>query len=174
MRAREGDTAAYNALVTAHRDMAFRVAYLVTGSAADAEDAAQEALVKAFQKIRRYDPARPFRPWLMKIVGNEARNHRRAAGRRLHYETRAAGLRDAVSEPVHPETGGTRADLDARLLAAVNHLPEKERLVVGLRYFLELSEKETAIAAGIPKGTVKSRLSRALGRLKEELGDLDG
>ena len=173
MRAREGDTAAYNALVSAHRDTAFRVAYLVTGSTADAEDAAQEALVKAFQKIRRYDPAKPFRPWLMKIVGNEARNHRRAAGRRLHYEMRAAGLRDAVSEPVHPETGGTRAELDTRLLNAVNGLPDKERLVVGLRYFMELSERESAAVAGIPTGTVKSRLSRALSRLREELGDLN-
>lgn len=173
VRARQGDHDAYNDLVSSHREVAFRVAYLVTGSAADAEDAIQEALVKAYQKLRRYDPDRPFRPWLLKIVGNEARNRRRAEGRRAYYETRAATRRDAVSEPVHPETAGERMDIDTRLLAAVNRLPERERLIVGLRYFLELTVEETATAAGIPKGTVKSRLFRALGRLREKLGDFD-
>lgn len=147
---------------------------MVTGAAADAEDATQDALVKAFRQLHRYDPARPFRPWLLRIVGNEARNRRRSEGRRLQYEMRAAARRDAVAEPVHPETAGARVDLDARLLAAVNRLPDKERLVVGLRYFLELSEKETAVAVGIPRGTVKSRLARGLGRLRNELGDLHG
>lgn len=145
---------------------------MVTGSAADAEDATQDALVKAFRRMHRYDSTRPFRPWLLRIVGNEARNRRRSEGRRLYYEVRAGSQPDAITEPVHPETAGDRVDLDARLLAAVNSLPDKERLIVGLRYFLELSERETAIAAGIPRGTVKSRLARGLGRLREELGDL--
>jgi len=146
---------------------------MVTGTAADAEDATQDALVKAYQQIHRYDSGRPFRPWLLRIVGNEARNRRRSEGRRMHYEMRAAAQRDAIAEPLHPETAGDRADLDSKLLAAVNRLPDKERLIVGLRYFLELSEKETAVAAGIPRGTVKSRLARGLGRLRTDLGDFD-
>jgi RNA polymerase sigma-70 factor (ECF subfamily) len=160
-------------LVERHRDLAFRVAYLVTGSAADAEDAAQEGFVKAYTQIRRFKPGSPFRPWLLKIVGNEARNRRRSEGRRLAHELRAASRADPSSEAPRPDTEAERSDIDTRLLAAVNRLPTKERLVVGLRYFLELSEAETATVAGVPRGTVKSRVSRALGRLRSELEDLD-
>lgn len=81
-RAREGDGDAYAELVEPHQEIAFRVAYVVTGIAADAEDATQEALVKAYRMIHRFDSVRPFRPWLLKIVGNEARNRRRSEGRR--------------------------------------------------------------------------------------------
>lgn len=173
MRAGRGDHAAYSALVEAHRDIAFRVAYLVTGAAADAEDATQDAFVKAFRQIRRFDSNRPFRPWLLRIVGNEARNRRRSEVRRLNYEVAASGRSEAGPPSEHPETAALRADIDRQLLAAVNRLPEKERLVVGLRYFLDLSGKEAAVAVGVPVGTIKSRLNRALQRLREEIGDLD-
>lgn len=129
--------------------------------------------MKALGQIHRYNPDRPFRPWLLKIVGNEARNRKRSEGRRLHYEMRAAARRDIPPASDHPDEVAARTDSDAALLAAVNRLPEKERLVVGLRYFLDLSEKETARAAAIPLGTVKSRLSRAMRRLRQDLGDLD-
>ena len=103
MRAGRGDHAAYSALVEAHRDIAFRVAYLVTGAAADAEDATQDAFVKAFRQIRRFDPDRPFRPWLLRIVGNEARNRRRSEARRLNYEVAASHRSEAGPPSVHPE-----------------------------------------------------------------------
>ena len=173
MRAGRGDHAAYSALVEAHRDIAFRVAYLVTGTAADAEDAAQDAFVKAFRQIRRFDPSRPFRPWLLRIVGNEARNRRRSKARRFNYEVAASGRSEAGPPSELPESAALRADIDRQILAAVNRLPEKERLVVGLKYFLELSGKEAAFSLGVPVGTVKSRLNRALQRLREEIGDLD-
>lgn len=169
-RARAGDGDAYAALVEPHQEIAFRVAYLVTGAAADAEDATQEALVKAYRMIHRFNSDRPFRPWLLKIVGNEARNRRRSEGRRAVYESRVAGRRHAG--PDSPETVAARIDTDERLLDAVNRLPEKERVVIGLRYFLDLSEAEAAKAVGIPRGTVKSRLARGLDRLRGELGDL--
>ena len=149
------------------------MAYLVTGTAAEAEDAAQDGFVKAYLHIRRYRPGAPFRPWLLKIIGNEARNRKRSEGRRAIYETRVGSHRDAATPPVDPEAAAERFDMDRRLVDAVNRLPEKERLVIGLRYFLELSEEETAEAAGIPRGTVKSRVSRALGRLRSEIGELD-
>ena len=151
-----------------HRHTAFRVAYLITGSEAEAEDATQDAVMKAYDKMSRFDSTRPFRPWLLKIVGNEARNRLRAAGRRRHYELALAGLRDVSEDPSDRSVGQDAAE---RLLDAVNRLPEKERIVVGLKYFLELSENEVAKAAGIPRGTVKSRTSRALRRLRDELGD---
>src|SRR5215467_15407759 len=91
-RARRGHAGAYDEIVKRHTDMAFRTAYLVTGSAADAEEAVQDAFVKAHRALGRFRPDAPLRPWLLRIVGNEARNRRRAAGRRATIELRAARL----------------------------------------------------------------------------------
>jgi len=168
-RARDGDQAAYARLVAIHQQLAFRVAYLVTGSATEAEDAAQEGFVKAYVSLHRFDPRRPFRPWLLTIVANEARNRRRSSGRRLAYEARSIRLAPAVPD-LNPEQEAEAAETRRALLDAVNRLPDGERLVVGLRYFLQLSEAETAAAAGIPKGTVKSRLWRAMEHLRTDLG----
>ncbi len=168
-RARAGDHAAYSDLVAIHQQVAFRVAYLVTGSAAEAEDAAQEGFVKAYLALHRFDLQRSFRPWLLTIVANEARNRRRSAGRRLAYEARAVRLAPSVPERT-PEQEAEAAETRRALLDAVNRLPDSERLVVGLRYFLQLSEAETAAVVGIAKGTVKSRLWRAMEHLRTDLG----
>src|SRR5689334_3797498 len=87
-RARRGMAAAFDELVKRYADMAFRTAYLVTGSAADAEDAVQDAFVKAHRALSSFRRDAPFRPWLLRIVGNEARNRRRSAGRRAMLELR--------------------------------------------------------------------------------------
>jgi RNA polymerase sigma factor (sigma-70 family) len=165
-RAREGDAVAYGALVRAHQDIAFRVAYLAGGSAAEAEDAAQEALVKAWRALPRFRAGAPFRPWLLAIVANEARNRRRAAGRRTRLALRAVD--EAAREPPAPSPeatalAGARRD---ELLAALGALDERDRAVLTCRYLLELSEAETAAALGCRRGTVKSRTSRALERLR--------
>ena len=152
-----------------HQGIAVRVAYLVAGDRGDAEDAAQEAFVKAYRALGRFRAGAPFRPWLLRIVANEARNRRRGTGRRTQYELRAAHTEpsgDAAPSPEAHVLGGERRDA---LLAAVNGLREEERLVVACRYFLDLSEADTAAALGIRRGTVKSRLSRALARLREEV-----
>jgi RNA polymerase sigma-70 factor (ECF subfamily) len=147
-----------------HQDIAFRAAFLVTGSAAEAEDAAQDGFVKAWQALPRFRRGAPFRPWLLAIVTNEARNRRRRAGRQAALALRAL-------EPDTPgveEAAGARADHE-RLVRIVGGLSEDHRLVIGYRYFLDLSEEETAEALGIPRGTVKSRLARALERLREQM-----
>lgn len=169
-RARAGDADAYARLVHPHEQVAFRLAYLITRSAAEAEDAAQEGMVKAYVALRRFDPARPFRPWLLRIVANEARNRRRAAGRRAFHEWRAGMGRPDVLAP-SPEGEVERADAVRRVLAAVERLGERDRLVIAARYLLDLSERETAAALGLPVGTVKSRTSRALDRLRQMLED---
>lgn len=169
-RTKRGDTDAYEALVHAYQGIAFRTAYLITASAADAEEAAQDGFVKAFRAIARFRRGEPFRPWLLQIVANEARNRRRSAGRRAHLALRAAeeqGSGDAVPSPEDSVLAGERS---AELLKAVNALAEDHRLVIACRYFLDLSEEETAAALGVRHGTVKSRLARALGRLREEMG----
>jgi RNA polymerase sigma factor (sigma-70 family) len=150
--------------VREHQQIAFRAAYLVTGSAADAEDAAQEGLLKAWRALDRFRPGAPFRPWLIAIVVNEARNRRRQAGRQAalalrSFDPRAEGVEGSVADRAERE----------RLLELVGRMSEDDRLAIGCRYFLDLSEQETAEALGWPRGTVKSRLSRALDRLRAEM-----
>ena len=158
----------------AYQGIAFRTAYLVAGNSADAEEAAQDGFVKAYRSLRRFRPGAPFRPWLLQIVANEARNRRRSAGRRGQLALRAAAQGpsgDAAPSPEASLLAGERRD---ELLAAVNRLAERDRLSIACRYFLDLSEAETAAALGCRPGTVKSRLSRALERLRAELGETDG
>ena len=165
-RARRGDTAAYEEIVQRYQQVAFRTAYVITGSAADAEDAAQEGFVKAYRALDRFRLGAELRPWLLRIVANEARNRARSAGRRERLELRVIeGFRPGDAAP-SPEAVAVASDERRRLLAMLNGLADEDRLVITSRYFLELSGEETAAALGIPEGTVKSRLSRALARLR--------
>jgi RNA polymerase sigma-70 factor (ECF subfamily) len=166
--AQSGDSAAYGELVTMHEAAAFRVAYLLTGSAAEAEDAAQEGFVKAYLALGRFRAGEPFRPWLLQVVGNEARNRRRAQVRRTGLVDRAIrSLRGGTAPP--PEVEVIAGESRSEVRAAMARLREEERVVVACRYLMDLSEAETAAALGIPAGTVKSRLHRALGRLRADL-----
>jgi RNA polymerase sigma factor (sigma-70 family) len=162
---------AYEELVRRYQDVAVRTAYVVAGSADDAEDAAQDGFVKAFNALGRFRPGAPFRPWLLRIVANEARNRRRSAGRRATLAVRAAEDRPSIDAAPSPEVAVLAQETRDALLAALNGLRDEDREVIGARYFLDLSEAETADTLGIPRGTVKSRLSRALGRLRERLGE---
>jgi RNA polymerase sigma factor (sigma-70 family) len=183
-RAQAGDADAYGDLVALHQAAAFRVGWVLLGSATDAEDAAQEAFVKAYLALDRFRAGEPFRPWLLQIVGNEARNRRRARGRHEGLLQRAiasvrggspgvpAPTTDVALEP-SPEALAIAGESRAEVRAALLRLREEERQVVHCRYLLELSEAETAAALGIPSGTVKSRLHRALGRLRTELEPAD-
>jgi RNA polymerase sigma-70 factor (ECF subfamily) len=170
--ARDGDASAYGELVTMHQAAAFRVAYLLLGSAPDAEDAAQEGFVRAYLALARFRDGEPFRPWLLQVVGNEARNRRRARGRREGMLARAISAVRGIDEPsaVAPERLAIAGETRAEVLEALATLDEGERLVVTCRYLLDLSEAETAAALGIPAGTVKSRLHRGLRRLRDRLG----
>ncbi len=168
-RAQEGDAGAYETLVRQYQDVAFRTAYLITGTAAEAEDAAQEAFVKAWYALGRFRLDAPFRPWLLRIVANEARNRRTAAGRRINLALRARERDPNGGAAPSPEAVALRAEQREMLLGAINRLREEDRLVIGYRYFFDLSEAEMATALDCARGTVKSRLSRALGRLRDAL-----
>jgi RNA polymerase sigma factor (sigma-70 family) len=170
-RARRGDQSAYGELVQAYQGIAFRTAYVVVGDAAEAEDAAQEGFVKAFYAMSRFRPGAPFRPWILQIVANEARNRRRSAGRRTSLVMRSAADAPSGEAAPSPEAATLLGEQREELLAVVNELREEDRLVIACRYFLELSEEETAAALGWRRGTVKSRLSRALGRLRAQIGE---
>ena len=142
---------------------------MITRSPAEAEDAAQDAFVKAYFALPRFRAGAPFRPWLLRIVANEARNRRVASGRRLGLVLRAAQAAPAGAVEPSPEASALLAEERNELLAAVNGLRDEDRLVVAFRYFFDLSEAEMSTALGCPRGTVKSRLSRALARLRERM-----
>jgi RNA polymerase sigma-70 factor (ECF subfamily) len=157
--------------VRLHQPIAFRTALVLARDAADAEEAAQDAFVKAWRALARFDRSRPFRPWLLAIVANEARNRRRAAGRRAQLVVRAAAETGAGSGAAgSPELALLVAERDGALAAALARLAEHDRQVIACRYLLELTEAETAAALGCRVGTVKSRLSRALRRLRAQAG----
>jgi RNA polymerase sigma-70 factor (ECF subfamily) len=169
-RARQGDAVAYAGLVERYQDVAFRIGFVVLGSAQEAEDAAQEAFIKAYYALPRFRRGAPFRPWLLQIVANQAKNQRRAGGRRGNLELRATTEeRPAGGAAPSAEVDALLEERRQTLLTAVNGLRDEDRLVVAYRYFFELSEGEMAGALGCARGTVKSRLSRALGRLREGL-----
>jgi RNA polymerase sigma factor (sigma-70 family) len=168
-RARRGDGTAYELLVRRYQDLAFRTAFVITGDAAEAEDAAQSGFVKAYFALPRFRPEAPFRPWLLQIVANEARNRRTAASRHPTVDLAAIAERPAGNGQTSPELVALAGDERRRLVDALNQLREEDRAVIVARYFLDLNEAEMASALNCPRGTVKSRLSRALGRLREEL-----
>ena len=172
-RARRGEVMAYEELVRRYQDVAVRAAHVIAPDG-DAEDAAQEAFVKAYAALGRFRTGSPFRPWLLRIVTNEARNRRRSAGRRTGLALRAAEDRPLGDAAPSPESAVLAHEARVTLMAALNLLRDEDREVIGARYFLDLSEAETADALGIPRGTVKSRLSRALGRLRAGLVDGNG
>ncbi len=166
VQAHRGDAYAYEELVRLHQDVAFRVAFLVLGKAEDAEDVIQEAFVKAFRALDKFDTSRSFRPWLLRIVTNEARNARKAAQRRAGLLVRC-GEAWGHAQEVSPEGRALDSERRKELLAALDLLKEEERLVISLRFFLGLSEQEMSGVLGCRRGTVKSRLSRSMNTLRK-------
>lgn len=169
---------AYEELVRRHQRVAMRVAYLAGGSAAEAEDATQEAFVKAFRALPRFRRGAAFRPWLLAIVANEARNRSRAANRRGRLAARVAAVegedRPEGDAAPSPEAAVLAGEERATLMRALWAMRPEDRLVIGYRYFLELNEADMAEALEVPRGTVKSRLSRALDRLRTVLREQEG
>jgi RNA polymerase sigma-70 factor, ECF subfamily len=168
-----GDTAAYAHLVHRHAPVAIRTAALL-GAGADAEDVVQEAFVKAYAALGGLRPGAPFRPWFLRIVVNETRNLHRAAGRRSARERRAWEQSEPLllARPDDPAEALLTAERQALIGRGLALLSGAQREVVTCRYLLDLDEAETAAVLGWPRGTVKSRLHRALRRLHTSLGEV--
>lgn len=167
-QAREGDVSAYEELVTRYQDIAFRSAYLVTQDAGAAEDAAQDGFIKAYHALHRFRQGSPFRPWLLTIVTNEARRRRASS---LRQDRLAIHLSSYQRQSFGPsvESEVLAGELREQLHHAVEALSRTDQLVLAYRFVLGLSEIEMAAAMNCRQGTVKSRLSRALGRLRSTL-----
>jgi RNA polymerase sigma-70 factor (ECF subfamily) len=162
-RSVKGDLAAWEPLVRAHQEAVFRFAYLLLGDPDDAEDVAQETFLRAWKYLKHFDTARPLRPWLLSIASNLSSNWRRAAGRYMFALTRA--FRNEPVPDTIEEKNAQRLQAD-ELWKAVQSLSKTDQQVVYLRYFLELPVAETAEVLQVAEGTVKSRLSRALKKLR--------
>ena len=152
--AQRGDPGAIEELYRRHWRQAYRAAYLVTRDAHAAEDIAQEAFLQAIRVLERFDRGRPFAPWLHRIVTNRALDWARA-----HALRRPA---QSEREPVAPEL---RSDLSDDLAEAIGRLAPDQRAVIVLRYLLEHTPGEIADMLDLPRGTVNSRLRRALDEL---------
>lgn len=161
---REGSSDAAGALFDRYWEFAWRAAYAVTADRSLADDAAQDAIQRAFGALDGFDETRPFGPWLKRIAVNRAIDHLRRASRLATLEESSDVLRTRVVDGA--------SHVDERLSAvadAVASLGEAKRVVVVLRYWLDLPVDEIAGQLGLPVGTVASRLSRALEELRRVL-----
>ena len=174
-RVRTGEPEAYAELVRAHTGLALRAAAAL-GAGADAEDVVQQAFFKAYCSLGRFRDGAAFKPWLLSIVANETRNTVRTAVRQRTLAGREAALVEAeplIPESTDPAAAALEVERRTALLTALEGLGEDHRLVVTYRYLLEMDESETAQALGWPRGTVKSRLNRALRKLGRLLPDFE-
>lgn len=163
-RAANGEAAAWEPLMLAHQEPVFRLAYLFLGDADDAEDITQETFLRAYHGLKRFDPTRPLRPWLLSIAANLARNRHRSAARYLAALTRSFRSEPPSSLDVEQHTAIRQDAL--QLWKAVRRLNADDQQIIYLRFFLDLSTAEAAQALDVAEGTVKSRLNRAVGRVR--------
>ncbi len=166
-RAKSGDIAAYDALVRAYETLAFRAAYLITRDEHEAADAAQDAFVRAYRALGSFRLGEPFRPWLMRIVTNQALNRIQAIKRRVNMNERYVKAETENRETSDAQTHLETREQNEKLMRAVSRLKADDQTLITLRYFLELPEIEVAQTLNIPQGTVKSRLHRTLAKLRE-------
>jgi RNA polymerase sigma factor (sigma-70 family) len=163
-----GDRLAFEVLVTRHRRAVYRLCWSASGCHADADDAAQETFLRVYRALPSYDPQRPFLPWLRRIAWNCGLSVRRNRQGGLPVVP-AEGLPDPPDPREGPEETASGEEEKRRVAAAVAALPVELRTVLVLRAVEGLSYAEIAEAAGIPAGTVMSRLSRARERLAAAL-----
>jgi len=166
-RSRGGDVAAFGELVRRHQDAALRLAAVIGGSTEEAKDIVQDAFVSVHASLASYRGTGSVRSWMLRVVANHAKNHVRSQTRRRHRDDRHARLstRPLEGADVLAERGLERE----ALIAALHRLSRDDREVLGSRFVAGLSEVECAEVFGVALGTVKSRTSRALGRLRYEL-----
>ena len=161
--AMNGDKTAWEPLMRTHQDAVFRLCYLLLGDPDDAEDVAQETFLRAWKHLKGFDVTRPLRPWLLSIASNLASNRRRSAGR--YFAALVRAFRDEPTSVRIEEKSAQNLDA-SELWQAVKKLNTDDQRIIYLRYFLDLPVDETAQALQVAEGTVKSRLSRAVDKLR--------
>ena len=168
---KSGDTAAYDYLVSKYLKRVVSIVWAIFRNAADAEDLAQEAFVKAFENIGRFKTGEPFGPWIYRIVTNlglDVVKHRKRFRHEEITDSAAAARRDRADLPAIAN------ELAERIDRGIESLPEMQRIVARLYLVEEFGHAEIAKMTGLSEGTVRSHLSLARGKLKEKLADLHG
>ena len=163
-RAAKGQADAWEPLMLAHQEPVFRLAYLFLGDADDAEDITQETFIRAYRSLKHFDMTRPLRPWLLSIAANLARNRHRSIARYLSALARSLRA-ESFTAPDAEQKAAQNQDAD-QLWKAVRQLNADDQQIIYLRFFLDLSTAEAAQALDVAEGTIKSRLNRAVARLR--------
>lgn len=169
--ARAGDQAAFGRLVAAYQTPVYNLAYRMLGNAPEAEDAAQEAFLRAYTHLHSYDPQRPFRSWLLSITSHHCID--RIRRRRINWasleDEKFASLEQQVSDCPDPEAAVTQREQSAEIQAMLATLAPIDRATVTLRYWYDCSYEEIADILNLTVSAVKSRLHRARNTLAEML-----
>ena len=168
-RLKRGDIGGLEYFVARYQVKATRAALLVIGDQARAEDVVQETFIRIFQNSSRFDETRPFEPYLMRSVLNAALNACRNDKRFISMESNLDVVEGLISEAASVETQVEYWDLRNGILDALQQLPPRERAVIVQRYYLDMSEKEMALALDAAPGTVKWLLNAARNRLRDLL-----
>lgn len=162
--AKAGDTQAFEMLVERYERQVYRAAYFILRDPDEAEEIAQEAFMRGYRAIRKFKEDQPFRPWILKIAVNQALTASRKLKRRRETSVQSPTVVPSDFDIDEALIDRQRADM---LIAALNQMQERERVVIYLRYFMDFSEKELAQYLKCAQGTVKSRLHRSLAKLRE-------
>ncbi len=173
LRVRRGEAEAFGGIVRRYQAAVFNVCYRMLGERREAEDLAQEAFLRAYQRIETYDVDRPFGPWMRRLAVNLCLNHlrkRRAAQLPFdeEFDVPAVSRHTGFANPERARELGEQSEV---VRSAILALPPHYRAVIELRHFQELSYQEISGALGIPLSDVKSHLYRARRRLAEMLSD---
>ncbi|MDL1944323.1 RNA polymerase sigma factor [Chloroflexi bacterium CFX2] len=169
-RLKNGDIGGLEILVSRYQAKAVHVAFLITHDEALAEDVVQETFVRLYRRIGQFDSTRPFEPYLLRSVVNTALNIARKSNRQVSLDGDPEQVEQLLSQAASVETEVEYRQLKQEIIQALARLEPRQRAVVVQRYYLEMSEKEMAVALDAPPGTVKWLLNTARARLRDLLG----
>ena len=174
LEAQRGDRAAFGTLVKAYQKKAYMIAYGFVGNREEALDMAQEAFVRAYRAMDRFDTQMPFYPWFYRIVKNTCLNHIKKKKRRgeSSLDRMMESGYDVKSKDRGPAQNASMGELREAILSAMDRMSQDHKEIIVLRHLQELSYTEIATCLEIPQGTVMSRLHTARRALRSELGGL--
>jgi RNA polymerase sigma-70 factor (ECF subfamily) len=169
-RLKNGDIGGLEVLVTRYQSKAVRTAFLVTQDESQAEDVVQDTFIRIHHRIRHFDSSRPFEPYLLRSVVNAALNIAQKTNRHLSLEGDLDQVEGLLSQAASVESDVEYLQLKQKIIVALSSLEPRQRAVVIQRYYLEMSEKEMAVALDAPPGTIKWLLNTARAKLRTLLG----
>lgn len=170
LRLKRGDIGGLESLINRYQLKATRAAFLITHDERLAQDVVQETFVRLYEHIRQFDESRPFEPYLMRSVINASLNAIREVRRLTSLDQDAGEVESLLDRAASVESQVEFGQLQREILTALSKLSPRQRAAIVQRYYLEMSEKEMALALGAAPGTVKWLLNAARDRLRRLLG----